>query len=62
VSEATYKVIKTEFVRKRSFSSLTVLERELRDYIHWFNHIRIHGTLGYLTPKEYKQRHLVKTV
>lgn len=62
VSEATYKVIKTEFVRKRSFSSLTVLERELRDYIHWFNHIRIHGTLGYLTPKEYKQRHLLKTV
>lgn len=62
VSEATYKVIKTEFVRKRSFSSLTVLDRELRDYIHWFNHIRIHGTLGYLTPKEYKQRHLLKTV
>ncbi|MEW8968911.1 MULTISPECIES: IS3 family transposase [Exiguobacterium] len=29
---------------------------------NWFNHIRIHGTLGYLTPKEYKQRHLVKTV
>ncbi|MGG4410677.1 IS3 family transposase, partial [Niallia taxi] len=23
---------------------------ELNDYIHWFNHIRIHGTLGYLTP------------
>ncbi|WP_214885940.1 MULTISPECIES: IS3 family transposase, partial [unclassified Exiguobacterium] len=50
------------FVRKRSFSSLTVLDRELRDYIHWFNHIRIQGTLGYLTPKEYKQRHLLKTV
>lgn len=62
VSEATYKVIKTEFVRKRSFSSLAVLDHELRDYIHWFNHIRVHGTLGYLTPKEYKQRRLLKTV
>ncbi|REJ21883.1 MAG: hypothetical protein C6W54_16445 [Bacillaceae bacterium] len=22
---------------------------ELDDYVHWFNHIRIHGTLGYLS-------------
>ncbi|WP_442899273.1 IS3 family transposase [Exiguobacterium sp. SH0S1] len=29
-----YKVIKTEFVRKRNFPNLTVLDRELRDYIH----------------------------
>ncbi|TCI77809.1 transposase [Exiguobacterium sp. SH0S1] len=34
VSEAMYKVIKTEFVRKRNFPNLTVLDRELRDYIH----------------------------
>lgn len=62
VSEAMYKVIKTEFVRKRNFSNLTVLDRELRDYIHWFNNIRVHGTLGYLTPREYKQRHLFEIV
>ncbi|WP_411810044.1 IS3 family transposase [Alkalihalophilus marmarensis] len=22
--------------------------------MHWFNHKRIHGTLGYLSPIEYK--------
>ncbi|WP_155273030.1 IS3 family transposase, partial [Lysinibacillus sphaericus] len=27
---------------------------ELDDYVHWFNNIRIHGTLGYLTPVEFK--------
>ena len=62
VSEATYKVLKIEFVKKQIFPNLTVLDRELRDYIHWFNNIRIHGTLGYLTPKEYKKRDLLKNV
>ncbi|KHD84088.1 integrase, partial [Heyndrickxia ginsengihumi] len=31
---------------------------ELDDYVHWFNNIRIHGTLGYLTPIEYKKKTL----
>ncbi|WP_035313823.1 IS3 family transposase, partial [Brochothrix campestris] len=36
------------------FSNLNQLELELNDYVHWFNNIRIHGTLGYLTPTEFK--------
>lgn len=36
------------------------LTRELHDYVHWFNHLRIHGTLNYLTPVEYKLAHLKK--
>ncbi|WP_420488788.1 IS3 family transposase [Paenibacillus caui] len=24
----------------------------MSDYVHWFNHHRIHGTLGYRTPVE----------
>ncbi|MGM9925754.1 MAG: IS3 family transposase [Bacillus sp. (in: firmicutes)] len=30
-------------------------EKSLDDYIHTFNNIRIHGTLGYRTPVEFKQ-------
>lgn len=45
VAEATFKIIKTEFVKGRHFDSLEDLTRELHDYIHWFNHIRIHGQL-----------------
>jgi transposase InsO family protein len=62
VAEATFKIIKTEFVKGKHFSSLEELTRELQDYVHWFNHIRIHGTLGYISPIEYKQEHLKKTV
>ncbi|WP_419465952.1 IS3 family transposase, partial [Bacillus spongiae] len=42
--------------------SLEKLKRELCDYVHWFNHIRIHSTLGYTSPVEYKNRHLKKFV
>ncbi|WP_084414125.1 IS3 family transposase [Salibacterium aidingense] len=34
------------------------LDLELFDDVHWFNHIRIHGPLEYLTPAEYKSKHL----
>jgi transposase InsO family protein len=52
VAEATFKVFKTEFVKGRHFDSLEVLELELMDYIHWYNHIRIHGTLSYTSPMD----------
>ena len=64
VAEATFKIIKTEFIkkRKRHFDSLEELHREFTDTVPWFNHIRIHGTLNYLSPVEYKLSHLKKTV
>lgn len=33
VAEATFKIIKTEFVRRRSFESLEELKEELSTYI-----------------------------
>lgn len=62
VAEATYKIVKTEFIRNRSFNSLEELSLELNDYIHWFNNIRIHGTLGYISPVQYKLENLKKVV
>ncbi|MGD6794695.1 IS3 family transposase [Metabacillus indicus] len=62
VAEATFKIIKTEFIRGRHYESLDYLTKELHDYVHWFNHIRIHGTLGYLSPIEFKLAHHKKVV
>ena len=58
VAEAMFKVFKTEFANGAHFASLEQLSLELNDYVHWFNNIRIHGTLGYLTPVEFKNRSL----
>lgn len=57
VAEAMFKVFKTEFANGAHFGSLEQLALELNDYVHWVNHIRIHGT-RYLTPVEYKKQAL----
>jgi len=62
VAEATFKLIKTEFVKSAHFESQNELDVELFDYVHWFNHFRIHSTLGYLSPIEYKSKYLNKIV
>ena len=54
VAEATFKIIKTEFAFNKTFSSFSELEYLLFDYVNWFNNIRIHGSLGYLSPIDYK--------
>lgn len=55
VAEATFKIFETEFTFNRKFNSFEELERELFDYVNWYNNFRMHGSLGYLTPIEYKQ-------
>lgn len=54
VAEATYKSIKTEFAFNRFFKSLEEFKRELRIYVLWYNNKRIHSSLNYMTPVEYR--------
>ncbi|NLL33339.1 MAG: DDE-type integrase/transposase/recombinase, partial [Enterococcus cecorum] len=54
VAEATYKIIKTEFIADKTFNSLWELNIQLADYLNWYNNYRIHGSLGYLSPKDFK--------
>ena len=62
VAEATFKIMKTEFIRNQTFHSLNHLLIELADYVNWFNNRRIHSSLGYLTPVKYRINILIKTV
>ncbi|MSR91365.1 IS3 family transposase [Clostridiaceae bacterium WCA-383-APC-5B] len=54
VAEAGYKIIKTEFAFNRIFNSLEELKLELRSYVLWYNNKRIHSSLNYMTPVEYR--------
>ena len=54
VAESTFKSIKAEFVYRHHFTSLSELRLQLADYVNWFNTKRLHSTLGYLSPAEYK--------
>ena len=62
VAEATFKIIKTEFVKNQTFVNLDALKLQLADYVNWFNNRRIHSSLGYLTPVEYRMNNLKKVV
>lgn len=62
VAEAGFKVIKTELIRNQIFSSLDELKMALFDYVNWYNNHRIHSSLGYQTPVEYRQNNLKKIV
>ncbi|WP_432776544.1 IS3 family transposase [Brevibacillus gelatini] len=53
---------KTFYALQMNFQSLRHLELELSDYVNWFNKHRIHGTLGYMTPVQYRQEALIKIV
>lgn len=57
VIESTNHILKTEFIYQNKFQTLSELEVKLFDYIHWYNHIRIHGSIGYVTPIAYRQAH-----
>lgn len=54
LAEATFEIIKTEFVRRHIFDSLEELKEQLSNYVDWFNNKRIHSTLGYMSPIEYQ--------
>ena len=62
VAEATFKIMKTEFINNTVFHSLEELQLKLSDYINWFNNHRIHSSLEYLSPYHYKMNCLKKTV
>ena len=62
VAEATFKIIKTEFVWNETFADLDDLKLKLWDYVNWYNHHRIHSSLGYQTPVQYRKNNLKKVV
>ena len=58
VAEATYKIIKTEFVFGEKFNNTKELKLEFFDYVNWYNNHRIHGSLNYLTPVQVRLQNI----
>lgn len=55
MDEPTNKTLKEEFVYQEEFASLHDLQLKLSDYVHWYNHKRLHSTLGYMSPVEFRE-------
>jgi putative transposase len=55
VSESFFATYKKELIHTRPWPTIAYLERETSDWIHsYYNTIRRHSTLGYLTTQEYE--------
>ena len=52
VAESFFKTIKNECLNRYKFSSHQQLYDCIDDYINWYNTIRLHSTLGYISPLE----------
>ena len=55
VDESVNKALKEEFIYQEAFTSLHDLQVKLSDYVHWYNNIKLHSTLGYLSSVEFRK-------
>ena len=56
MAEATFKSIKTEFVKGEKFMTTEELEQAFVAYAYWYNHKRLHSLLGYLPEVKFNKR------
>lgn len=62
VLEATFKIIKTEFVYNEKFESLEDFQLKLADYVNWYNDFGTYSSLDYSIPIRFKNNTLKKVV
>ncbi len=55
VDESTNRILKAELVHRETFGTTRELRAKLSDYVHWYNNFRIHSTLGYMSPVEFRE-------
>jgi putative transposase len=49
--------IATTVFHDGSYKTLTDVEYATAGWVDWYNHRRLHGSLGYLPPVQYEQAH-----
>lgn len=66
VTESTNCSFNLEFINQETFRSLEKLTLITKDYVHWWNHHRNHGSLHYQTPMAKRaivsQKHFINFV
>lgn len=55
VDESTDGILKAEFVHRETFGTTCELCAKLSDYVHRYDIFRIHSTLGYMSPVEFRE-------
>ncbi len=62
VMESFFDTLKSEFIAFESFDSMADAHQKLFDYIDiFYNHKRIHSSLGYQSPKAFEMNYYKKS-
>lgn len=51
--ERFHGTIKSEAIRRQSYTDISDAKRQIKDYIYRYNHERLHSALFYLTPNDF---------
>ena len=54
--ESCFHTLKTDVIHGRRFLTADALRTELRHYLRFYNHERLHSSLGYRPPVDYEER------
>jgi len=54
VAESTFASFKCELVYRTPLTTRRRMARLITEYFHWYNEVRLHSRLGYLSPAEYE--------
>jgi putative transposase len=57
LAESFVDSFKTELIADRVWRTHTQLELAVVEYVAWFNHVRLHSSLGNIPPAEHEQRY-----
>ena len=57
-TERFFRSLKSEWIRSCHFTTRKAAYLEVLDYISFYNALRLHSTLGYVSPMEYEKEHL----
>ena len=52
--ESFFHSLKAELIHGRSFQTVTELRQQLRRYVQYYNHQRLHSALGFQSPVDYE--------
>lgn len=55
VVESCNKTLKATLVNRRSYATLDQLRRDLNRWVWRYNNVRMHSTLGYMSPVEFRR-------
>jgi len=50
--ESLFETVKNEAIRRQSYINIQDLEKQVADYVAYYNQRRLHSSLGYITPKD----------